>query len=1039
MRLSCLLAVSLALAAVGLPFARGAVDGVSLSSPDYVVGSTAVVSVAVTGSPPYPDATVTWKDAGGTVRRSVTLPVPTAGGLADAFDLDTVGAWSVTATAGPITANHSLEVLPATMSASFSLPRDTVIGGNAAWVLQAGTIVDIGPGVRLVVRGSLESQGTVGAPVTLRASGTAWQGIEVPLGGNVLLAGTDLSGATVGIEASGDVVASGGSLEASAVGVSLLGGQVSLDGVAVTAPTGVFAAGGSLTIHLTSIASTTAIAGTGASLLSSGSAFMAPVAWDLTQATLSSTDDEIGPAGAQVLLDESVATLERVRLPEAVSFAIAQSTVLVGNGTFLGPTAGFSVRSGRATILQTPWPASARAIITEGSLELRSLLTVEASGYEDSAAIAGAEVSVEVDGTPVWNGTTGADGRTVPLSLPYKVWAPSPHVPVTRVSVASGSLRFGFNHRTVDLRTSGTAAFAGSLADNDLDGEPDFADVDDDNDGLTDTREQQISTNPFLADTDFDGLPDYWEWFHDHGATLANADADLDGDGLTAHEEYDLGTFPRAVDTDADGAGDGWEVSNGFDPSNAADGLLDADADGATNAEEAKAGTDPRQATSHPDRPVVIQSVWGLALLAVIGGTLTLVGARLLGRRAARRKTEPLRTRERMLLEIESPLAPEARPNPFEDLEEVPADVPPFRSPILLPIGSAAEAARGPVSVPDVRPVPRTTHYSRIPLGPSHPATEDRDNDAPEIRIVPALPLPEENPPPPPPDPPVPEPPAAVSVPETTPPPPVFHAPTRSERRQARREKKGATRTAETKAPETPPESYRGNASADPGPTPSPGLGSPSAVAGDTIVEAPGPDPSTPPVVPVSTSPPTVPIPEQTSSSPMPPVEGPEVPRPEPRPDPPSEQEDLTPEPDARAVSPVVIVISEGVASPEKPTEEPKAAIATTSLSDAHAESLRDLALDTKPKRRTRQGRSSSKAQLPKAPTPPRARRSSPPKPLTKALAPSRTVTAKPRRKPSLDNRQSSKSSRVAVVRKRGLVAVIRTSSSIRTPPKRGT
>ncbi|HXK21169.1 MAG TPA: MarR family transcriptional regulator, partial [Myxococcota bacterium] len=68
---------------------------------------------------------------------------------------------------------------------------------------------------------------------------------------------------------------------------------------------------------------------------------------------------------------------------------------------------------------------------------------------------------------------------------------------------------------------------------------------DGDQDGLTDSNEAALGTNPDIADTDGDGLADGAE-VHTHG------------------------TNPLVFDTDGDGFGDGDEVAAGSDPLNPA-------------------------------------------------------------------------------------------------------------------------------------------------------------------------------------------------------------------------------------------------------------------------------------------------------------------------------------------------------------------------------------------------------------------------------------------------------------------------------------
>ena len=133
-----------------------------------------------------------------------------------------------------------------------------------------------------------------------------------------------------------------------------------------------------------------------------------------------------------------------------------------------------------------------------------------------------------------------------------------------------------------------------------------------------------IDNIQFGPDTDSDGMSDDWE--QEHGLdpdSAADADLDTDNDLLTNLEEFQLDTSPRERDTDGDGINDGtevsqnfnpakqdtdddgmpdgWEYFNGLDPTYAADRLGDLDADGLTNIGEFQHGTDPRDFDSDND------------------------------------------------------------------------------------------------------------------------------------------------------------------------------------------------------------------------------------------------------------------------------------------------------------------------------------------------------------------------------------------------------------------------------------------------------
>ena len=95
----------------------------------------------------------------------------------------------------------------------------------------------------------------------------------------------------------------------------------------------------------------------------------------------------------------------------------------------------------------------------------------------------------------------------------------------------------GFNHATDNCPIN----YNIDQIDTDADSIGNACDGDDDNDGLSDSFETSIGTNPLLVDTDGDGLTDYEEVAFDGDATIYTVGSDLN---------------PRNVDTDQDGIGD---------------------------------------------------------------------------------------------------------------------------------------------------------------------------------------------------------------------------------------------------------------------------------------------------------------------------------------------------------------------------------------------------------------------------------------------------------------------------------------------------
>jgi len=118
---------------------------------------------------------------------------------------------------------------------------------------------------------------------------------------------------------------------------------------------------------------------------------------------------------------------------------------------------------------------------------------------------------------------------------------------------------------------------------------------DSDGDGLTNTEETQLGTDPLVADTDEDGLLDGEEVdTHKTNPLLPDTDDDglQDGDEVQDHE-----TDPLNPDTDADLLNDGDEIERNTDPR-----LADTDQDGLGDGVEVSTGTDPRQQDTDRDR-----------------------------------------------------------------------------------------------------------------------------------------------------------------------------------------------------------------------------------------------------------------------------------------------------------------------------------------------------------------------------------------------------------------------------------------------------
>lgn len=157
-----------------------------------------------------------------------------------------------------------------------------------------------------------------------------------------------------------------------------------------------------------------------------------------------------------------------------------------------------------------------------------------------------------------------------------------------------------------------------------------WANADCDNDGLPNSKEKELGTDPKDPDTDGDGVKDGKEvddktnpldpcdYVAAHITVAPKQvwlDADCDNDGLPNSKEKELGTDPKNPDTDGDGVTDGDEVKDGTNPLDPCDfvyahqtvepsaawGSLDCDNDGLPNSKEKELGTDPKNPDTDGD------------------------------------------------------------------------------------------------------------------------------------------------------------------------------------------------------------------------------------------------------------------------------------------------------------------------------------------------------------------------------------------------------------------------------------------------------
>gem|GEM_PF-1497835 len=146
---------------------------------------------------------------------------------------------------------------------------------------------------------------------------------------------------------------------------------------------------------------------------------------------------------------------------------------------------------------------------------------------------------------------------------------------------------------------------AAGTQNTDAEDEPDFRDLDDDNDGLP-TAEEDVNNDgdPTNDDSDRDGTPNFLDT-DDDGDGVKTADEDASGDGNPLNDDADADGIPNFLDTDDDGDGIGTadEDANGDgNPLND-----DADADGIPDYLDTVDSTEkPEPETPDADKEIVV-------------------------------------------------------------------------------------------------------------------------------------------------------------------------------------------------------------------------------------------------------------------------------------------------------------------------------------------------------------------------------------------------------------------------------------------------
>lgn len=605
-----------------------------------------------------------WYAPNGSLAFQEAIPPDVAGFAWSRLNLTAEGLWALNATytGTPVVwDNQTFRVLPAAWGpGTVDLAGSTRVGRFGALAIAPGTTVRLPRGAGLGVAGALLARGTAAQRIAFTSSAASpapgdWDSVLLAPQGGALsrLENASVSFATGGIEVYGatpalanltlgdsvygmkvdtaPIALRDSRFERDAVAFSAIGFGGAFVNVTISAcPTGLtlLSSTGGRFERLAIAGSTTAVYGDGG-------------AYRIENSTIqNSTAGFLQVAGD--------ATLERVSVLRGTDGIRARDAgrITAWNATVADPTGlhASATTGGTVTLVNATLSVSERLFADAASrIVIRNFLRVRVLDYDGNATLPGATARVFDNDREVAVLTADANGTTPRAVVTDRILSGSPRQNATRVLVSGGGLLFGQNNRTVDMATSHTETFRGSTRDNDRDGEPDFSDPDDDNDGLLDSVEGALGTDPMNADSDGDGMPDGWEFQYQLlPRDPTDAASDPDGDGMTNLQEYRNGTNPRSADSDGDRMPDGWELASGLDPTNASDASQDADGDGFSNLEEFRGGTDPRDPGSHPTLPFDLANSWRwYALAIVLAAAILALSVVLLRRRRRAPPEEP--------------------------------------------------------------------------------------------------------------------------------------------------------------------------------------------------------------------------------------------------------------------------------------------------------------------------------------------------------------------------------------------------------------
>lgn len=547
------------------------VDDIFLIVYDYVNNSKAVVGaqLSYTGNPPskLDNVTFRWFDPKGELVNTMTSDPDDIGFARSDLTVTTPGMWSVNASytqdATVFYDNKTFEVVKELWEpAVYVLPRTLIVGETTSLTISPGAVLRFESNASLTVKGRLLSRGEWNNTITFTSNKSSpgkndWAGLEFMngSGSSVFEYGTvEFAKNGIDIENASPSILNSTFLN-NTRGLKLVQSNSSVVNNTFSRNNeGIHALASSPLLKNNTITHNTF----GVSLLFSTPVLLEEnIVEDNDQSGISSASSSLhslrdglrgNPVGMR--LDNSTIEGESLLLTdndEGVECLSCRGIIF--NSTIDSRSSDFYLgENSHISIVNSIFygKVSGEPGCSDCWLYVGNFLSVKAMDHANFSVLEGVSVYIFDEGNLCYAGLTDSEGMVRDVIVVDRTYlGGSLRENRTTVLLAFEGIAFENNNRSIAMNESHLEVFLSGHSDYDGDGEPDFSDTDDDNDGLSDDTETQIGSDPLNNDTDGDGMPDGWEF--DHGLSPLDEkdrDEDMDKDGFTNYEEYLNSTDP---------------------------------------------------------------------------------------------------------------------------------------------------------------------------------------------------------------------------------------------------------------------------------------------------------------------------------------------------------------------------------------------------------------------------------------------------------------------------------------------------------------